>query len=195
MKKDDELYQIILKEGSITSKKATELGFPRIYLTFLLNDGKIHKIARGIYSANKEATVNPLYDFQKNNTKIIYSCFTALKLLNFYSYDNNKLQISVPQGYNASRYKDVDVFYNNENNYDVGSIFINIGENKIKVYNLERTICDIIKEHNRFDNRIYNKLINYYFSQDNINYQKLLEYSKLLKISTRVQEYLSLFKA
>lgn len=193
--KKDELYKIIQKEGSISSQQATDLGYPRIYLTFLLNEGKIHKIARGIYSINKNETVDPLYDFQKNNKKIIYSCFTALKLLQFYSYEKDDLQISVPQGYNASRYKDVEVFYNNENNYDVGSIYINNGNNKIKVYNLERSICDIIKEHNRFDNRTYNKLINYYFSRDNINYQKLLEYSKLLKISTRVQEYLSLFKA
>ena len=30
----------------------------------------------------------------------------------------------------------------------------------IKIYNLERSICDIIKNENRFDHREYNKLIN-----------------------------------
>ena len=87
------------------------------------------------------------------------------------------------------------IFYNNDTNYSVGTVFINMGNEKIVAYNLERSICDIIKDQNRFDKRLYNKVINHYFTQETINYQKLLEYSKLLKISKKVQEYLSLFKA
>ena len=195
MKKEEQLYKIIKTEGYITSKKATELGFPRIYLTILVNQGLIYKVGRGVYSCNKDFNTNPLVDFQKHNTKIIYSCFTALNLLGFYNFIPDKIHISVPQGYNASRYENVEVFYNNDNNYSVGTVFIAMGTDKIIVYNLERTICDIIKDQNRFDKRLYNKIINYYFNQDNINYHKLLEYSKLLRISKKVQEYLSLFKA
>lgn len=195
MKKEDELYKIILEEGSITSKRATELGFPRIYLTFLVNEGRIYKVGRGLYSNKQELTIHPLVEFQSHNKKIIYSCFSALKLLNCYDYTPEKINISVPQGYNASRYDNVEVFYNNDNNYGVGTTYVNIGNEKVIVYNLERSICDIIKEHNRFDQRLYNKLINYYFSKDDINYPKLLEYSKLLKVSKKVQDYLSLFKA
>ena len=195
MKKEEKLYEIIKSEGSITSKKATELGFPRIYLTILVNQGLIYKVGRGVYSNNKEFSTNPLVDFQKHNTKIIYSCFTALNLLRFYNLTPEKMHISVPQGYNASRYENAEVFYNNDTNYSVGTVFITLGKDKIVAYNLERSICDIIKEQNRFDKRMYNKIINHYFTQENINYQKLLEYSKLLKISKKVQEYLSLFKA
>ena len=72
---------------------------------------------------------------------------------------------------------------------------VDINGNKIIVYNLERSICDIVKEQNRFDSREYNKLINYYFNLHDINYPKLLEYSKLLRISKKIQNYLSLFKA
>ena len=195
MNKEEKLYDIILKEGSITSKRATELGYPRIYLTFLVKNGKIFKVDRGVYSCNKDLTLNPLVSFQKHNRKVIFSCFSALNLLAFYAYVPEKINISVPQGYNASRYDNVEVFYNNETNYSVGTTYISLNEEKIIVYNLERSICDIIKEHNRFDKRLYNKLINYYFSREDINYKKLLEYSKLLKVSNRVQEYLSLFKA
>jgi len=195
MNKKDMLYELIQKEGSITSKNATCLGYERIYLTMLEKEGKIYKIARGVYSCNKQEKINPYYEFQKNNTKIIYSCFTALYLLGFYNQKPDKLQISVPQGYNASRYHDVEVFYNNDTNYGVGTTYVDIEDNKILVYNLERSICEIIKEHNRFDSRDYNKLINYYFNKDDLNYPKLLEYSKILKVSKKVQSYLSLFKA
>ena len=101
----------------------------------------------------------------------------------------------VAKRYNASRYQNVDVFYNNNENYGVGSTYINLEGNKIIVYNLERSICDIIKDQNRFDQAIYNRLINFYFNSDKINYHKLLEYSKILKVSKKIQSYLSLFKA
>lgn len=195
MKKEDYLYKIIEKEGKITSKRVTELGYHRIHLTFLLKQGRIYKISRGLYSINKNFNINPLYEFQKNNRKIIYSCFTALNLLDFYHQKGERVQISVPQGYNASRYQNCVIFYNSSSNYNIGVEKIKINDEFIRVYNLERSICDIIKNENRFDKREYNKLINYYFNLENINYPKLLEYSKLLKVSKKVQVYLSLFKA
>lgn len=195
MNKKDALFSLFKEKHNLSSSEVTKLGYARIYLTMLENEGLIYKIARGVYSINKEDELDPLYEFQKNNKKVIYSCFTSLNLLGFYNHKPNRLQISVPQGYNASRYKDVDVFYNNDQNYGVGSTYLEINGNKIIVYNLERSICDIVKEQNRFDSREYNKLINYYFNLHDINYPKLLEYSKLLRISKKIQNYLSLFKA
>ena len=195
MKKEDYLYKIIEKEGKITSRRVTELGYHRIYLTFLLKQNRIYKIARGVYSINKNYNVNPLYEFQKNNKQIIYSCFTALNLLGFLKKTPKEVQISVPQGYNASRYQNCMIFYNSSSNYNKGTIKIETPEGDLRVYDLERSICDIVKNENRFDNREYNKLINYYFNKDDINYHKLLDYSKLLRVSHKVQKYLSLFKA
>jgi hypothetical protein len=195
MKKEDYLYEIIKKEGKITSKRVNELGYHRIFLTFLLKQKRIYKIARGVYSANVDYNVNPLYEFQKNNKQIIYSCFTALNLLGFSSKKPKDTQISVPQGYNASRYQNCLIFYNSASNYNVGVTKIETDDGFLRVYELERCICDIIKNENRFDSREYNKLINYYFNRNDINYQKLLNYSKLLKVSNKVQKYLSLFKA
>jgi hypothetical protein len=195
MKREDYLYEIIKKEGRITSKRVTELGYHRIHLTFLLKQNRIYKIGRGLYSISPNYSLDPLYEFQKNNKKIIYSCFTALNLLDFTHKTPDVLQISVPQGYNASRYQNCAIFYNSESTYNIGVTKLATKDGDIKIYDLERSICDIIKNENRFDHREYNKLINYYFNKDVIDYHKLLEYSKLLKISHKVQTYLSLFKA
>lgn len=195
MNKKDLLYKLLEDINTITSKQATDAGFARIYLSMLEEEGKIYKVSRGVYSIKKDTNIHPLYDFQRNNKKIIYSGFTALELLDYYHHKPSKVQISVPQGYNASRYKNNEVFYNNSGNYGIGTTNVNLGNSKITVYDVERTICDIIKDQNRYDNREYNKLISHYFSREDINYPKLLEYSKLLKISKKVQNYLSLFKA
>lgn len=193
MDKKESLYELIKNYDKITSKQITDLGYARIYISMLEKENKIFKLGRGVYSTNKESKVHPYAEFQRNNKKIIYSGFTALNLLNFYK-SNSPIQISVPQGYNASRYKNKEIFYNNQSNYGKGIIKINLDGSQIITYDIERTICDIIKEQNRYDNREYNRIINQYFSSSNINYQRLLEYSKLLNVSKKVQSYLSLFK-
>jgi hypothetical protein len=195
MSKKDNLYKYIQENRIINTSSMKELGYARIYLTMLVKENKIFKIGRGVYSIDKNEALEPLYEFQKNNSKIIYSGFTALSILKFYDSKSKKVQISVPQGYNASRYSSKQVFYNKLDNYGVGAIQVSLQNKTLTIYDLERSICDIIKDQNRFDLREYNKLINYYFNLKDINYQKLLEYSKLLKVSKKVQTYLSLFKA
>lgn len=182
-------------DGIITSKKVDELKIPRFYLAKLLKENKIIKIDRGIYSTGQES-INEYYNLQLKSKFVIFSHFTALKMLGFYKYEDLNDQIIVPQGYNASRLNNFKVFYDNDKIYLEGVVeVVNEDNHKIKVYDLERSICDIIKNKNRFKIDQVNKLINYYFTKESLNYQKLLYYSKLLKVSTQVQYYLSLFKA
>ena len=90
-------------------------------------------------------------------------------MLGFLKKAPRDTQISVPQGYNASRYENYTIFYNSKSNYNIGIVKIEINGSYLKVYELERSICDIIKNENRFDKREYNKLINYYFNKEDIN--------------------------
>ena len=103
--------------------------------------------------------------------------------------------MSVPQGYNAKGYKENKIFYNSLKSYRKGIITYNYMGQYLKVYDIERCVCDIIKDHTRFDESQYNKFINYYFNLPELNYKKLLEYSKILRVSKMVHHYVSLFKA
>lgn len=183
-------------QGIITSKKVDELKIPRFYLSQLLKEGKIVKIDRGIYST-KENNSDEYYNLQVKSKIIIFSHFTALKLLGFYDSCFDKTHISVPQGYNATRIDNhYKVFYDNHDIYKDGVVeVINDNNLKLKVYDIERSICDIIKNKNRFKIDQVNRLMNFYFMRATINYKKLLYYSKLLNVSKQVKRYLSLFKA
>ena len=181
-------------DGLVTTKEINRLGIPRFYLSKMVKEGYLKRVDRGIY-ASKEIQYDPLFNLQTHSAKVIISHFSALELLGFYKDDNAKIQISVPQGYNAMNLKEYECFYDNETTYQVGIIEVeNKFSNKIKIYDLERSICDIIKNKNRFESERVNRLINYYFNLDNLDYQKLLYYSKLLRISEKVKTYLSLFK-
>lgn len=195
MIKENEILRLAKENnGIITTKIITENNIPRIYLTKLVKDNKLFRIDRGIYSTTK-TTVTPYYAIQNKSKKIIYSHFTSLYLQGIYKNIDKQEQISVRQGYNAKKFKNYKVFYNSPSNYKKGLITYMYNGQKLKIYDLERSVCDIIKDRNRFDESMYNKFINYYFNKIDLNYKKLLEYSKALRISKLVHHYLSLFKA
>lgn len=178
----------------VTTKMVTENCIPRIYLTKLIQDKKLFRIDRGIYST-QVIKVDPFFNMQNKSKKIIFSHFTSLNIQGYYKNIDKEIHISVPQGYNAKKFKNNKVFYNSLKSYKAGLINYKYNNHIIKIYDLERSVCDIIKDHSRFDEIAYNKFINYYFNKVDLNYKKLLEYSKVLRISKIVHHYLSLFKA
>lgn len=196
MIKEKQILNLAKKNnGIITTKAITENNIARFYLTKLVKDKKIFRIDRGVYSTQKQ-DIDPYYNMQNKSKKIIFSHFTSLEIQGFYKNIDTKIQISVPQSYNAKKFsKDYKVFYNNQRNYKKGLIQYNYKGNIINIYDIERTVCDIIKDRSRFDELEYYRFINYYFSMEHLNYKKLLEYSTILKISELVHHYLAILKA
>lgn len=195
MLQENKILQLANKNnGIVTTKQVTENKIARIYLTKLIKENKLYRIDRGIYSISK-INIEPYYSLQNKSSKIIFSHFTSLKIQGFYKNIDKREQLSVEQGYNAKKFTNFKVFYNSKSNYLLGVTRYKYNNHYLKIYDLERTICDIIKDRNRFEQMEYHKFINYYFNRNDLNYKKLLEYSKALRISKLVHHYLSLFKA
>lgn len=180
--------------GVVTTKEVSENNIPRIYLTKLVKEKKLFRVDRGVYSTVNQK-VNPYYALQVQSKKIIFSHFTSLEIQGFYKNVDSQIQISVPQGYNAKKYGNFKVFYDSKSNFTNGVIECQYKGRTIKVYDIERCVCDIIRDRNRFDELEYYKFINYYFSIDHLNYKKLLNYSTKLKINELVHHYLAILKA
>lgn len=195
MKNENEILKIANKnKGIVTTKQVTSNNIARIYLTKLIKEKRLYRIDRGIYSTS-DIKVNQYYAMQNKSKKIIFSHFTSLYLQNFYKNIDSQDQLSVPQSYNAKKFTDFKVFYNSKTSYQKGIKEYCYNNHYIKLYDIERSVCDIIKDRHRFSELEYNKFINYYFNRNDLNYKKLLEYSKVLRISKLVHHYLSLFKA
>lgn len=63
---------------------------------------------------------------------------------------------------------------------------------KIKVYGVERTICDIIKNKKKMDGEIFVKALQDYAKSKNKNLSKLAKYAKIMKIEDKVSNYMEI---
>ena len=66
--------------------------------------------------------------------------------------------------------------------------------NIIKVYDLDKTICDIIKNKNKIDRELFNKAIREYFYSKNKNTLKLYEYARKMNIYNKVRNTFEVLK-
>ncbi len=102
--------------------------------------------------------------------------------------------LTIYSGYNAHRLKV------NENSkvYTVKRELLDVGKdivkdhdgNMIPMYNLERTICDLIRSRNNIEIQDFNSILKNYISRKDKDLNRLMEYGKLLKIDNVIRRYM-----
>ena len=64
------------------------------------------------------------------------------------------------------------------------------GGNTVRSYNVERTLCDILRPHRRVDIQIVTEAFKRYASRYDKNIPILSDYAKILKVEIRLRSYL-----
>ena len=188
------LKEYIQENLVITNKEAEELGYSRHNLSELTKNGQLERLKPGLYQL-KGKVIDDFVLISSNSNRIIFSHQTALYLHDLSDRTPNVFHISVPQGYNAShiknRYKDLQVHYVKKDLYEIGKTEIKSPQgNLIPVYDIDRTICDIIIDREKIDKQIFTEAIKRYFKSQNKNLRRLIKYSRLFKIEDEIRKYM-----
>lgn len=186
----------LFKNDYLTTKKVVDNNIPRSYLSKLIKDNKIERISRGVY-IKKNTLVDEFVVLQSKSKYVIYSNTTALYLHGFSNRIPIKYDITVKSGYKGSLQKEdnVNLFYTKDELLNLGVINYKLNSgNIIKVYDLDKTICDIIKNKKKIDAEIFNKAIRDYFYSKNKNTLKLYEYAKKMNIYNKVRDTFEVLK-
>ena len=188
------LKEYVQENLVITNKEAEELGYTRYNLSELTKNGQLERLRLGLYQL-KGKVIDDFVLISSNSNRIIFSHQTALYLHDLSDRTPNVFHIFVPQGYNAShikkRYEDLQVHYVKKYLYELGKTEIKSPQgNLIPVYDIERTICDIIIDRERIDKQIFTEAIKRYFKSTNKNLRRLIKYSRLFNIEDEIRKYM-----
>ena len=190
------MYKKILKimknnNELITPAQLEEKGISRVYLSRMEEEGIIERIERGIY-VTKDFKYDEYYLFQLKYPKAIFSYNTALYFYEMTERTPIKMDVTVYREYNPHRFKDfVNVYKVSKELYDLGVIEKKSPQGmKVKTYNLERTVCDIIKDKDSIDIEIRNKAIKKVIKSKEFNASKMFEYAKRMNIYDKVKNYM-----
>ena len=179
------------ENGIITSAQVTEAGLHRNSLQQLVKDGEIYRFGRGLY-VRRNSWEDDFYLLQKKYGRGIYSHDTALYLLGYSDRTPAKYTMTFPKGYNAPSLKQETIIIKRvvPENYEFGQIQIKSpAGNLIRTYDLERTLCDILRG-NGSDIQIITNAMKRYAASGEKNIQKLMQYAERLRVSPKVLRYL-----
>ena len=191
-----EIIESIMKmnNGYITSKELDNYGIHRMYLNTMWKKGIIEKVANGIYIDSKKIE-DSYYVFSLSMPNAIFSHMTALYFHGLsIKAPNDKYDITVRKSYNSIHLKNHEVFYVADDIYELGLTEVETPMgNKVKAYDMERCICDIIRSKNRMDFEHVKHSIREYIKRKDKDLVKLSQYAEKMGIKEEVMNYVEVF--
>ena len=157
----------------------------------MVDAGQLYKIDRGFYSFD-EYWDDDLYVIQQRFSRGIYSHDTALYLLGYSDRTPSKYDMTFPQGYNSKKLAEYNlkVRHVKAENYELGiTTLVSPMGNEIKAYNLERSLCDILRGSGSNIELINSAMKQYAYSKER-NIPLLLEYAQQLRVKLKVMRYM-----
>ena len=182
-----------INNGYITTKELENFDISRNYLSIMKNQNLIEKVERGIY-IDKNKIEDVYYTLNLTAPKIVYSHMTALYFhnLSIKAPDNN-FDITVTKKYNNYKLRKHNIFYVDDELYEIGLTTIETPQgNKVRVYDIERCICDIIRSKKRMDLEHIKYAVKEYIKRKDKDLIKLSKYADIFGIKEEVMDFVNM---
>ncbi len=193
MTKVEKLSNLIeLRKGYLSIAEAQELGISRTYIQEYIADNGLERIARGLYKS-PDVWMDELYVLALKNEKAVYSFDTALMLNGLTEREPAEIFVTVSRAYNAShlRSKGVIVNYVRDEWLDWGRTVVKTTYgNEVAVYDMERTICDILRVKDKKDPQMFAYAMKEYAKKADKNLPRLMKYAKAFGVETELHRYM-----
>ena len=190
------LKKLVTENGYLYTQDATEAETRREQLKKYLDSGTLIRESRGIYSF-ADSTNDEFVLLQSRCKKGIFSYGTALYFHGLADRFPQMVSMTVPKTYNVFYLKEelfhVEFHRIKPSLWDIGiTEMISPQGGKITVYDRERCICDMIRNHKQTDPQVFVQALKGYFSSNERDDIRLQEYARQFRIMEKMQMYMEI---
>ena len=179
--------------GYITRKDINDHDIPSALLSQYVKKFGLVKHDTGFY-ANPNWEVDPYLIFQYEYPKLVYSFCSAAHLHHLISVTPINLEVTAPKNYRPFPLPRSGVTLHTDtkdNTYNLGICEVLTPSNhQVKAYDIEKTICDFIKNRNKIDNELFVECLSNYKKRADKNIIHLLNYAREMKIDRELHKLL-----
>jgi len=180
--------------GYSSTGDISSAGIDRSYLKDLVNEGNIERIKRGLYRW-KDAKFDVGEELINVSKIIPHGVICLVSALSYYeltTYTPGEYTVAVYRKYNIKLpdYPPIKLYYFSDKYYIDGVEKIDINGHIIKMYNVEKTICDCLRYEDKISKDIIVESIKEYIRRRDKNISKLMNYATKAKVKNAVQKYI-----
>jgi len=193
MKKSEALDNLLnANNGYIKTSDALSLGVSKAYFIEYTKSRMLERVAHGLYMS-QDTWHDEMYIIQVRYPEAVFSHETALYLLDFAEREPSQYSITLRANSRSSilSKEGVKVYKIKSELFEVGltAIQSQFG-NKLRAYNLERTICDLLRSRNNIEFQEFQAALKDYVKLKEKDLPLLMRYSKLFSIEKIARHYL-----
>ncbi len=180
------------KDGVILTKDVQKAKIPRQYLSILTKKDELERVAQGIY-VTRDTLKDEMYSVQVRSDKIVFSNETALYMHDLTDRDPLVYSVTVPRGSatNRLRKSGLNVTTVKEELHSLGvEKMKTIHGRAVQVYDIDRTICDIVRNYNKMDRDMFYVALKRYAKSKDKNLYRLNKYAEKFRIESKVIQYM-----
>lgn len=192
----EKIIKYFNKHRYLRMKELKKAFFQTRDIAKLLKQGIIHKIKPGLYR------LDTYYDCDDISTSFIDICqavskgviclISALDFHGLTTFNPADIYVAVPQGEKIPKiiYPPVKGYYFSKQIYSAGIEIYNTSYGVVKIYNKEKTICDMFRYRNKLGEDLALEGLKNYMHIRGCSINNLMEYAKICHVSSTIYPYL-----
>lgn len=177
----------------LTPRIARESGVSKFRFYKYVKNSGLEAVSRGIYSTDSD-WIDELYVLHQRCPNAVFSHDEALYYHGLIDREPFIHTLTIYSGYNAHRL----IAAGNCKVYTVKRELLNVGKtivqdndgNMIPMYDLERTICDLMRSRSSIEVQDCNSALKNYISRKDKDLNRLMEYAKLFRVQNVIRRYM-----
>lgn len=178
--------------GIIETRKAAEHGISKAMLYKLCKEEKLYRIVKGQYILPDDMQ-DELLSISKRSRNIIFSHETALFLHGISDRTPFEHTVTAPSDCipSAALKSECKVYYIKPELFELGKTSLKTpAGNEVPAYDLERTICDVIRSRNKLGTETFLAALKLYAASPKKDLNKLHTYATKMRVSNILRQYL-----
>jgi predicted transcriptional regulator of viral defense system len=180
-------------DGIIRTKQLRDAGFTHYQLNQLIQTGEVLKVKQGIYKWN-DSNRSELAEVAHIVPEGIFCLYTACQYYELSTFVASAYHLAIPKKSKVvlPGYPPIKLYYWGTASYQTGQTEIKQDGVSILMYDLEKTVCDVIRQRNKVGLDIVKEVVVTYLQRTDRNLAKLVEYAGELGLKNYVSNYLNL---
>lgn len=181
--------------GYARTRELTAGGVHTSQIRELQDEGYIYEIKRGLYQwsdyiieSNQE-----LVEVSKIVPNGVICLLSALSYHGLTTHQPRENYVAIHR--DATRhtlpdYPPIRLFYFSDSQYRVGITETTLSGHQVKIYDAEKTLCDVVRYRNKIGQDIVRESLKEYFDQPNVNVEKLMDYARKTGVFSIISQYM-----
>ena len=178
--------------GIVKTAQILENGITKSMFYAYVKNRNVEQIAHGVY-VSPDTWTDAMYLLHLRCAQAVFSHESALFFHDLTDREPSPYSITVKTGYNPSSLQadGIKVYTIKRDLHDMGIVMRNTSfGNSVPVYDMERTICDLIRSRSGIEIQTFQNALKQYAKRKDKDLRKLMHYAQILHVEKLLRQYL-----